>query len=256
MLTFVGLGLYDERDVSIKGLEAIKNADIVYAEFYTSKLIGTNLEKMEKIYGKRIHLLEREDIEINPKILDDAREKDVILLTGGDPMIATTHIDLRLRAIDMGIKTRIIHASSIFSAAVGLSGLQNYKFGRSATVAFPYKDKASEVPYDTVKMNTENGLHTFLYLDTSMTINIAIGLLLSIEEERDEDLLKNRLIVGIARVGSGHPIIKADYIYELKEYDFGDPLHVMIVPGDLHFIEREALVKFASAPEEVMNEKL
>ena len=50
-------------------------------------------------------------------------------------MIATTHLDLRLRAIDMGIETRIVHAPSISSAVAGLSGLQNYKFGKSITVS-------------------------------------------------------------------------------------------------------------------------
>ncbi len=45
MLTFIGLGLFDEYDISLKGLEAIREADLVYAEFYTSCLMGTNLEK-------------------------------------------------------------------------------------------------------------------------------------------------------------------------------------------------------------------
>jgi diphthine synthase len=47
MLTFIGLGLFDEYDISLKGLEAIRKADLVYAEFYTSCLMGTNLDKME-----------------------------------------------------------------------------------------------------------------------------------------------------------------------------------------------------------------
>jgi len=57
MLTFIGLGLFDEYDISLKGLEAIREADLVYAEFYTSCLMGTSLERMEKLYGKKVFLI-------------------------------------------------------------------------------------------------------------------------------------------------------------------------------------------------------
>lgn len=40
MLYLVGLGLYDEKDISVNGLDAIKSADVVYAEFYTARLFG------------------------------------------------------------------------------------------------------------------------------------------------------------------------------------------------------------------------
>ncbi len=142
MLTFIGLGLWDESDVSVKGLEAIRNADVVYAEFYTSRLMGTTLEKMESFYGKPVIVLAREDVEQHPKdnVLKDAQGKNVVFLTGGDAMVATTHVDLRLRAEKMGIRTRIIHGSSISSAVCGATGLQNYRFGKSATIAFPYKN--------------------------------------------------------------------------------------------------------------------
>ena len=253
MLTFVGAGLYDEKDMTLKGIEAIKKADFVYAEFYTSCLLGTSLKDMESVYGKKITILEREDVELSPEsILNEAKDFDVVFITGGDPMIATTHVDLRLRAFDLGIKTAIIHAPSIFSAAIGLSGLQNYKFGKSATVTPPYKDKVPEAPYDVIKLNSENGLHTLLYLDLNMTINQASELLLQLEEKRGEGILKNRLAIGIARAGSKKPMIKADYLECIKKYDFGSPLHIMIIPGNLHFIENEVLVKFAEAPKEII----
>jgi diphthamide biosynthesis methyltransferase len=40
MFYFIGLGLYDERDISVKGIEALKKVDAVYAEFYTARLFG------------------------------------------------------------------------------------------------------------------------------------------------------------------------------------------------------------------------
>jgi len=243
MLTFVGLGLWDEKDISLKGLEAIRAADFVYAEFYTSQLSGTAQEKMEALYGKKVRILRREDIENNPReILENAKKGNVVLLSGGDPMIATTHVDLRLRAKDAGIETKIIHGASISSAVIGLTGLQNYKFGKSASIAFPYKEEISEVPYETVRMNKKNGLHTLLYLDLPMTIPQAIELL-SEFEKRKKDKIISGLIVGIARAGSDSPLVRAGSAEELKKFDFGEPLHTLVFPGELHFMEKEALEK-------------
>lgn len=251
MLTFVGLGLYDEKDITVKGLEALRAADTVFAEFYTSPLGGKTVEKMGDVYGKRIVVIERSDIEEHAEemILKRAKHQNVVLLSGGDAMIATTHVDLRLRAIDMGIETRIIHAPSISSAVAGVCGLQNYKFGKSATVSPPYKEVISEVPYDTIRANKERGLHTLLYLDLSMSINEALRLLEAVEEKRGEELLKKSVLVGIARAGSDEPVVKADYLAALKNYDFGELPHVLVVPGELHFLEQEALIKIAQAPD-------
>ena len=260
MLTFVGLGLYDEKDITLKGLEAVRTADKVYAEFYTSPLGGRTVEKMQRVYGRRISVLERSDLEENAEaaesggILELAKRKNVVLLCGGDSMVATTHVDLRLRAIDREIKTRLIHAPSILSAVAGLCGLQNYKFGKSATVSPPYPHGCggviSEVPYDTLKTNKERGLHTLLFLDISMSVKEALGLLETVEERRRGTVLKNKksIIVGIARAGSEEPVVKADYLEGLKSYDFGELPHVLVVPGELHFLEKEALVKIANFP--------
>lgn len=251
MLTFIGLGLYDETDITLKGLEAIRAADAVYAEFYTAPLGGKTLENMQEVYGKRIFVLTRSDLEDNAEtgILKLAKTQNVVLLCGGDAMIATTHVDLRLRAIDRGIETRLIHAPSISCAVAGLCGLQNYKFGKSATVSPPYNEVISEVPYDTVLANKERGLHTLLYLDIDMSLNAALRLLESVEEKRGAEMLKNSLAVGIARAGSAKPVVKAGSFAALKDYQFGALPHVLVVTGELHFLEQEALVKIAHAPE-------
>lgn len=259
MLTFVGIGLYDELDVTLRGLEAIKNADIILAEFYTSKLMGTTLDEMERLYGKEIHLLSRRDVEEGAEdILSNARKQNVVFLTGGDSMISTTHIDLRLRALEQGIQTRVIHGLSIYSAVCGLTGLQNYRFGKSATIAFPYKEHVSETPYDTIKVNKEHNLHTLLFLDIAeryMTINQAIELLFKVERCRKEGAVRG-VAVGVARAGSEDPVVKADYMEHLQKYDFGPPLHVLVIPGGLHFLEAEALIKLAGAPGEIEKEIL
>jgi diphthine synthase len=265
MLTFIGLGLYDQKDITLKGLEAIRKADIVYAEFYTSALTGTTLDEMERLYGKKIILLSREEVEEHPTWLEEAKTRSVVFLSGGDTMISTTHLDLRLRALDLGIETRLIHGLSISSSAVGLSCLQNYRFGKSTTIPFPYlrgnKVIVSETPYDVIRANRKNDLHTLVFLDIDkekghMTINEGIRLLLSIEEKREDKLLRKSLFIGIARAGSEKPVVKADYPEILRDCDFGPPLHILIIPASLHFLEAEALVKLAGAPEKILAEPI
>jgi diphthine synthase len=258
MLTFIGLGLFDEQDVSLKGLEAIKEADRVYVEFYTSCLMGTSLKTMEKFYGKKVCLLSREDVEQKPEWLIEAKKSNVCFLTGGDTMVSTTHVDLRLRAEKLGIETRLIHGASIASAVSGLTGLQNYRFGKSASIPYPYESRRgvriiSETPYDIIKQNIEMGLHTLVFLDIDnrkgyMTVNTGLELLLEIEDKKEGKLMYSNIAVGIARAGSEKPVVKADYAERLKDFNFGEPLHILVIPGKLHFLEAESLVEFAGGP--------
>ena len=136
-LTFIGLGLYDDTDMSIKAYQKIKSCDTIFSEFYTSSLMGVSLTQLEKTVGKTITVLTREETEDGTHIIKEAHKKHVCFLTGGDAMTATTHIDLRLRAIKEGISTNIIHGTSIVTAAPGLLGLQQYKFGRITTLSIP-----------------------------------------------------------------------------------------------------------------------
>jgi diphthine synthase len=259
MLQFIGLGLYDERDISVKGLEAVRAADLVYAEFYTSRLMGASLERMEMLYGKKIRLLSRDEVEVDPAWLKDAMDKDVAFLVGGDAMVSTTHLDLRLRAVKLGIKTRVIHSSSILTAVSGLCGLQNYRFGRSTTIPFPYTSRGSrivpETPYQVLKENLAHNLHTMLFLDIQthpaeryMTVNEGSALLLEMQAKAQESLLDGWLGIGIARAGSEEPAVKADLLVRLKSLDLGGPLQIMVVPARLHFMEAEALQVLAGAP--------
>ena len=262
MLTFIGIGLFDEKDISVKGLEAVRRADYVYAEFYTSILMGTSPEKLETFYGREITILVREDVEQQPEWLQRAITEDVVFLTGGDAMVSTTHVDLRMRARDMDIETHIIHGSSIVSAVPGLTGLQNYRFGKSATIPHPYTHKGrniiSHTPYDTIKSNLGGDIHTLIFLDIDpekgyMTINRGCELLLEIDSQERELDLAGRLGVGVARAGSPEPVVKALPLDELVDFDFGAPLHILVVSAELHFMEAEALVKLAGAPKSILD---
>ena len=254
-LTFIGLGLYDEKDISLKGLEEIKKCDKVYAEFYTAKLTGTDIKKIEKTIGKPIEILSRVETEKAEKILDSAISKNVVFLTAGDPMTATTHVDLRLRAIKNGVKTKVVHGSSIITAVSGLLGLQNYKFGRTTTLAYPEKNYFPTSPYNIIKENKEMGLHTLVLLDIQedknrfMTANEGIKLLLKMEEKHKEGLFnKDSILCVVARAGSDNPVTISGSIKDLVNEDYGPPLHTLVMPGKLHFMEIEALQMLAQLP--------
>ncbi len=262
-LIFIGLGLYDEKDISVKGLETAREADLLFSEFYTSDLAGCSKEDIESRLGKKIRVLTREDIENKALPLDEAEEKKVVLLTGGDPMAATTHVDLRLRAEKRDIKTKIIHSSSIFSAVPSQLGLQHYKFGRTVTLPFIDEEKKyPESPYHNIKENRKRGLHTLVLLDIDsedehyMDVVEGIDALIELEKRLEEGVIKEKtLIAGLARVGSEEPEIKADYPDDLRSYDFGSGLHCMVVFGDLHFMEIDSLVNLADAPKEIEKER-
>lgn len=259
-LVFVGMGLYDERDISIRGLEEAKTADFIFADLYTSLMRGLNIEGLAGLIGKKVVLVSRRMLEeeSGEEILSAAKEGKTVFLVPGDPLIATTHVDLWIKAKKVGIKTRLVHGASIISAAFGLSGLQNYKFGRSVTIPFAEDGVVAETPYNVIKANREARLHTLCFLDIKaeeeryMTIKEALEILLAIEGKKRESLItRDVLTVGIARAGSENSVVKADLLGKMLEYDFGSPPHILIFPGELHFMEAEALIELANAPESI-----
>jgi diphthine synthase len=256
-LVFVGLGLNDEKGISIKGLEETKTADYVFMELYTSLMTDFNLQRFEILCGKKVQVVSRRELEEENGaiILEAARKGKAVFLVPGDPFIATTHVTLRIDAEKHGIKTWIIHGASIISAIISLSGLHNYKFGKTVTVPFP--ENFSETPYNVVAQNKKFGLHTLCLLDLKvnekqfLNINQAIAMLLEVEQKNKKGVITpDTVAVGIARAGSNNPMLKADFVKNLVNYDFGEPPYSLIFPGDLHFMETESLIAFAGAPSE------
>jgi len=259
-LVFVGLGLHNERDVSLRGLEEIRKAEAVFAELYTSLMPRLSIQKLEELVGKKITVVSRRTLEEEggQLIIKEAEKRKTTLLVPGDPLIATTHVDLRIRAEKRGIKTRIVHGASIISAVMGLSGLQNYKYGRSVTIPFPEEGFTSETPYRVIMENRKMGLHTLCFLDIKaeeekyMTARDGLEVLLAIEKQkRKEVITPDTLVIGIARAGSKNPTVKADYVRDTIKYGFGAPPHTLVFPGKLHFMEAEALITLAEAPEQI-----
>lgn len=256
-LVFIGLGLNDERGITVKGLEETKSADAVFMETYTSRMPDFSLQRFETLCGKKVQVVTRQALEDEngTTILQAAKVGKTVFLVPGDPFIATTHVTLRIDAEKQGITTRIVHGTSIMSAIISLSGLHNYKFGKTVTVPFP--ENFSETPYNVIAQNKKIGLHTLCLLDLKakenqyLTINQAIILLREVEQKKKNKVITpDTVAVGIARVGSDKPVLKADFINDLANFDFGDPPYSLIIPGELHFMEVDSLIAFADAPAE------
>ncbi len=85
----------------------------------------------EKFYGRPVLIADRTCVEQKSDvILHGAEKADVALLVVGDPLAATTHHDLMMRASDAGIPVNVVHNASIMNA-VACCGLQLYSFGQT-----------------------------------------------------------------------------------------------------------------------------
>lgn len=261
MFYLVGLGLFDERDMSLKALECLRNVDKIYAEFFTSRLFGSSFEAIEELIGQEIEVLVRNEVEEESKFLEEAKDSNVALITGGDPLIATTHSEFLVECRQKGIDYEVIHGSSILSSAPAISGLQAYKFGKVTTIPFPDYNFYPKSPYFAIEDNLKMDMHTLVLLDIQahrdryMTVNEGLEYLMSIKGDLEdgEGLIdENTLALGIARVGSKDGVVKAGKIGELIDYDFGGPLHCIIIPSKLHIVEAEYLVEIAGASPEIL----
>jgi diphthine synthase len=256
MLTFVGLGLYDDRSLTLRARDALQAADRVFLEQYTSRLFGASVADLEAAQDLDIEVRDREGVEQHPDpILEAASSGDAVFATAGDAMISTTHVDLRLRAADRGIETTVIHGTTAQSAASSLTGLQNYRFGKATTLPFEGSQAGTGLPdsvRETIATNRDMDLHTLVYLDID-----GAGQRYMRSHEAAERLTVaglEGLGVVVARAGSDDPIVSADHLTALASMDFGGPLHLLVLPASLHPLERDALATLAGAPEAALED--
>lgn len=252
-LHLVGLGLHDVRDITVKGLERVRGADRVYAEFYTAMLAGTGHDELCTFLEKEVHVLPREGVETG-RLIEEARDQVVVLLTAGDPLTATTHTDLMLRCRASGVPFRVVHAPSIYAAAPGLLGLQHYKFGRTTTLVRPAQGWSPTSPFKAVQQNHDADLHTLVLLDIQahegyyMRADEGLRSLLDMARRLDAGWFDADAEVGVvARAGAPEPHVVTGPAGALAAMDHGDPLHCIVVPGGLHEVEAEAWRSLAHA---------
>ena len=255
MLSFVGLGISGFESIPIEGLEAISKADIVYLEQFTSPIGKSDVDKIQNAIKGEFIPAKRWLVEDGKEILEKSKEKNVVLLAYGDPYIATTHIELRTRAIELKIETRSIHASSSLTSMIGECGLHFYKVGKIATIMSEMKSLT--YPYYIIYKNIIEGNHTVLLLeynqnkDFFLDPNDALKELLETEEGQGRKVLtESSYAIVASRIGFKDQTIVSGKISSLSQTNFGKPPHTVIIPGRLHFTESDALKLFGQCIDE------
>ena len=262
MLYVVGLGLGDEKDITVNGLEAVKKCERVYLEAYTS-ILGVPKERLEAIYGREVVVADREFVEQGiDGMLNEALTMDVAFLVVGDAFAATTHSDLVLRAKGLGCKVKHIYNASIMNAIAGC-GLQLYRFGQAVSVVFFTETWRPDSFYDRIKENARLGLHTLLLLDIRvkepsvealcrgkkeyepprfMSCATCARQMMEVEDVRGEKVYgPDSMCVAVARMGQEDELIKTCTLKEMCNIDMGGPLHSMVLVGETHPLENDMI---------------
>ncbi len=245
MLYLIGLGLGNEKDLTINSRDIIKKCDFVYLESYTS-YIGFDVKKLEKLLKKEIKVIGRNFVESESEIISKAKNKNAAFLVKGDVFSATTHIDLFLRAKQASVECKIFHNASIITA-VGDTGLSLYKFGK--VVSIPFENFDLDSPYETFLDN--KNLHTLFLLDlrpeenSYMNFNDGIKYLLKKSKERNDNKINEETNCAVcAGIGTDKAVIKYGKISDLSKLNIDIYPQCILIPGELHFMEEEMLNLF------------
>jgi len=246
MLWFVGLGISGTRSIPIEVVKIIQKADFVYLESFTSPIYKQQEEEIKNIVSGSFKIAKRWLVEDGQEILKASKSSTVVLLSYGDPYIATTHIELRTRAKLEKIETNTIHSASAITSMIGEAGLQFYKVGRIVTIM--NEKKSVITPYTSIFKNLIQGLHSVILLEYNQDKNYfldpkdAISSLMDVEKEQKRNVVNNDTFAIVAsRIGFETQKITSGKFSNLLEVDFGEPPHSIIITGKLHFTESDAI---------------
>jgi diphthine synthase len=247
MLFLVGIGLSDG-DITLKAQEVCSSCEL-FVERYTSTADDSRIKFMEGLFCRSIKQLGRSDMEENAKtLLELARNRDVAVLIGGDPLIATTHKTLFIEAKKRGIEVRIVHAASIASAAIGESGLDFYRFGKVCTIPEWHEHYTPVSFYETIRLNMQNNEHSLVLLDydplteSSMPLADVVKELRAAEEAYKSGVVTDAMMLVVLNRLSQQQEFKTFVKFgELEKLNINKGPTVMIIPAKLTGIEEEAL---------------
>lgn len=238
MLYIIGIGLGDEKDITLNALDVIKKCKFVYLESYTSD-IGFDKGKLEVLAGNQVELVDRGFVESGEILISNSSKEDVALLIKGDVFSATTHVDLVLRAKEKNIKVKVLHNSSILTV-VGDCGLSLYKFGKVASI--PFDNENINTPYEILKANGK--MHSLFLLDLNPKENKYMNFREGLNYLVSKGVDKERKAVVCCGLGTDSSVIKYGLIKNLLELDIQVYPQCIILPGELHFIEEDMLKQF------------
>jgi len=246
MLWFVGLGISGTQSIPIEVVKIIQKADFVYLEAFTSPISKQHEDKIKNMVNGSFKIAKRWLVEDGQEILKASKSSTVVLLSYGDPYVATTHIELRTRAKLEKIETNTIHSASAITSMIGESGLQFYKVGRIVTIM--NEKKSIITPYTAIFKNLIQGLHSVILLEYNQDENYfldpkdAISSLMDVEKEQKRNVVNNDTFAIVAsRIGFETQKITSGKFSNLLKVDFGEPPHTIIITGKLHFTESDAI---------------
>lgn len=246
MLYFVGTGISGYDTIPTKAIQVIADADVVYLEEFTSPISAADVARIKGHVTGQLRAAKRWLVEDGREILECAKTQNTVLLSYGDPYIATTHIELRTRAANEKIKTVSIHGSSSITSMIGECGLHYYKVGRTATIMDDAKSITT--PYYTIYNNMIQDNHTILLLEYSQDGDFFLDPVRALEYLKDAEEGQKRGVISpdtfalvASRIGLDDQRIISGRISGLLNTDFGKPPHTVIIPATMHFTEADAV---------------
>ena len=239
MLYLIGLGL-NEKAMSKQALEIISRCKRVYLESYTIDFPYNKIQLEEQI-NKKIILADREKVE-GLSIVDESKKLDVALLIYGSPLMATTHISIIQEARELGVKFKVIQGASIFDAVVE-TGLQFYKFGKTASMPAWKKSFSPTSFMEIVKQNQSIEAHSLILADIGLEFSDALA---QLEKSAEEYKIKLKKLIVCQALGTNNQKIHYKNIEELKEFSGVRKPYCIVIPSQkLHHIEVQALEAYS-----------
>lgn len=254
MLWFIGIGINGYRGISLYALDVMKSCNVIYIDTFTSALTKVDIEGLKHIIkeneNRKISAVQRWFVEDGRMILEQSKNNNVALLTYGDPLIATTHTELYVRAVRNFIKTDVIHAASGITSLIGEAGLHMYKFGRTVTLMLAPQSAISV--YNTILDNLLVGNHTMILTEYSNDDDgkpffldprhVLLSLLEIEKHSKCRIFYEETFVIVGSRIGTTQRKIVSGKVRSLIDTNFGVGPHSVIVTGSLHFTESDALL--------------
>ena len=251
-LWLIGLGPGDLQQMTVAALDAARSADYRFLEGYTALLPPDEVVNLEGLIG-HWELRMRSAVEDPQDLLALALTSKVALLVVGDPLQATTHVDLQIRCEEMGLPCHVEHGVSITTIVTGAVGLQSYRFGRQCTFAYPYGDYLPTSPLEVILANRERDLHTLVLLDldptgmgegeqSPMTPEVAVDVLRMMAEKLELDV-EDWTLVLCSDMGTDDARISVGNLDQISGVK-GGRIHCLLVPAELHDVEATALARW------------
>lgn len=250
-LWLIGIGPGDLDHITERAKRVAKGCSKRYLEGYTAILPPIEEKRLEAVVGPWERLM-RDGVESPENMLDEARVGSVALLVVGDPMQATTHIDLEERCAEEGIGFNVIPGLTATALAVSLSGLQSYRFGRQVTIPFSDGEYLPTSPFEMICKNKEAGMHTLALLDLDptgmgleqprpMTPREAVDHLIRMNERSEEynQPVEDWRGLLLSDLGTEEERVVSGKMRNLSQIE-GGHIHALIVAAEFSGMEAEA----------------